>query len=76
MHTQLLNDPICCGIEVYRYEWRRRDSNECGCGSAIDVPAVACASDRVYVLVKNAPKSHGAKGGMATRIVSPKLSNT
>jgi len=39
------------------------------------VPAVACASERVYDLVKNAPKSHGAESDVPTRAVSPKLSN-
>jgi len=75
VHTQLLNDPICCEREMYRYKRRRWVCNECGFGSAIDVPAVACASEGVDVLVKNAPKSHGAKSGVATRAVSPKLCN-
>lgn len=75
VHAQLLNNPICYRNEMYGYEQRRRDCNECDFGSAIHVPAVACASERVYVLVKNAPKSHGAKCDVPTRAVSPKLSN-
>lgn len=60
---------------MYNYKWRRSDCKECGVGYAVDVSAVACALQRVSVLVKNAPKSHGAKSGVATCVVSPKLSN-